>query len=60
MSLTKKHFIAIAKILATNKSDDYLINDFCYYFKSENGLFSSDKFKDFIADEKLKKVIDKI
>ena len=57
MSLTKKHFKAIAKILNnlynnTTPSIVYkncikdVIKDLCDYFKIENPLFDEQKFKD--------------
>ena len=54
MSLSKKHFINIAKIINENKPSDYtsplgqkmgLINNLSIYFKSENKNFDQGKFK---------------
>ena len=53
MTITKKHFINIAKIINENKPSDYtsplgqkmgLINNLSIYFKSENKNFDSIKF----------------
>ena len=49
MTITKKHFINIAKIIDDNSkhNDDdkrILVNAFCNYFKSENKNFDSIKF----------------
>ena len=53
-TITKKHFINIAKIINENKPSDYtsplgqkmgLINNLSIYFKSENKNFDQDKFK---------------
>lgn len=57
MTLTKKHFKAIAEIINKNiayedtseKAKDYIyseiINELSEYFKTENPLFDEDKFK---------------
>ena len=49
MTISKKHFINIAKIIDDNSkhNDDdkrILVNAFCNYFKSENKNFDSIKF----------------
>lgn len=48
MTISKKHFINIAKIINDNVvvTDDkrILVNAFCNYFKSENKNFNSFKF----------------
>ena len=48
MTLSKKHFESIVKILANNKYIEHteLLNDFCIFFKSENINFSNEKFLD--------------
>ena len=48
MTLSKKHFESIVKILADNKYKGHteLLNDFCIFFKSENSNFSNEKFLD--------------
>ncbi len=61
MTLTKKHFKAIAEILKQHfekqenleqQDVDSLILSFCSYFKSENGLFDSNRFRNAILGEK--------
>ena len=48
MTLSKKHFESIVKILANNKYKEHteLLNDICIFFKSENINFSNEKFLD--------------
>ena len=48
MTISKKHFEAIVKILADNKYKEHtdLLNDFCNFFKSENPNFSNERFLD--------------
>ena len=48
MTLSKKHFESIVKILADNKYKEHtdLFNEFCIFFKSENINFSNEKFLD--------------
>ena len=48
MTITRKHFEAIVKILADNKYKEHtnLLNDFCVFFKSENPNFSNERFLD--------------
>jgi len=48
MTITRKHFEAIVKILADNKYKEHtdLLNDFCNFFKSENRNFSNVRFLD--------------
>ena len=48
MTISKKHFEAIVKILANNKYKEHtdLLNDFCNFFKSENPNFSNEGFLD--------------
>lgn len=50
--MSKKHYIAIAKILMRNHASDNMINDFCEYFKNDNFKFNSEKFKIFIKNLK--------
>ena len=52
MTLTKKHFKAIAEILAINKTSQKVIDDFCLYLKRENALFDEYKFNEFIQKKK--------
>jgi hypothetical protein len=42
--LTKKHFKAIAEILATHDADPALISAFADYFEKINPRFDSDRF----------------
>lgn len=50
MTLTKKHFIAIANILKdcrqidNKEKQEFLILAFCNYFKSENPNFKENRF----------------
>lgn len=47
MTLTKKHFKAIAQILQNYNGEipkDNLITDLCHYFRSENSNFDSSRF----------------
>ena len=48
MTISKKHFEAIVKILADNKYKEHtdLLNDFCNFFKAENPNFSNVRFLD--------------
>lgn len=52
MSVSKKDFIEIAKILATTNTKEDVINSVCKYFKSENSRFNESKFRSYI--EKLR------
>ena len=44
MTLTKKHFIAVAEILKESNADDQLIQKFVDYFRTENPLFDVSRF----------------
>lgn len=50
MTLSKKHFKAIATILKDCNANEKMINAFCSYFKSENALFNEEKFKDAVLN----------
>lgn len=56
--LTKKHFEAIAEILAKHEPEIKnslvfmdLVKDFCYYLKSENPNFRETQFTEYIAEQ---------
>jgi hypothetical protein len=54
MSLTKKHFKAIAEIIA--KIDDgeirkFLIDEFSVFCRAENGLFDKCRFESYINEK---------
>tara|TARA_R100000231_G_scaffold109253_1_gene80835 strand:+ start:1008 stop:1166 length:159 start_codon:yes stop_codon:yes gene_type:complete len=42
--MTRKHFVAIAKVLRENDAKHHLIIDLCDYFQSENPNFDREKF----------------
>jgi len=44
MTLTRKHFIAIAYILREQKANDSLIKAFCGYLSKDNDLFDKLRF----------------
>ena len=44
MTLTKKHFKAVAEILSKHNANKELIAEFSQYFKTENSLFNAEKF----------------
>lgn len=44
MVLTRRHFEAVADILARNHANDRLIADFIRYFEDENANFDSCRF----------------
>ncbi len=46
MTISKKHFKAIAEILSKNLVVIDTIENFCKYFKSENPLFNEVKFRE--------------
>lgn len=55
--LTKKHFEAIAEILAKHEPEIKnslvfmdIVHDFCYYLKSENPNFRASQFMEYIAE----------
>ena len=47
--MTKKHFVAIAEILAHCSADDTLINVMSAYFETQNASYDHDRFVDHIA-----------
>ena len=61
MTLTKKHFIAIANIVLSHKQYikeqpfKALITDLCCYFNTENSLFNTERFKQACGYEKEEK-----
>ena len=61
MSLSKKHFEAIAKMLGENtKANNKLIIEFALYFKSINPNFNKDKFIDAINKSRELKKADEV
>ena len=42
--MTKKHFIAIAEILAHNSADKIMVQCFADYFETQNPAFDRDRF----------------
>ena len=61
MSLSKKHFAAIAKMLGENtKANNKLIIEFALYFKSINPNFNKDKFIDAINKSRELKKADEV
>ena len=44
MTLTKKHFIKIAKILKESNADNQLIQKFVDFFREENPKFDRERF----------------
>lgn len=55
--MTKKDYIAVAKIIAQVRSDkeqNYLMDAFAAYFKSDNSAFDKPKFFAFVLTEKKK------
>jgi hypothetical protein len=48
MSLTRKHFKAIAEILGSYKANEEMIEAFAEYFYSENHKFDDTRFKDYV------------
>ena len=42
--MTRKDFIAIAKVIKTTSTKKQLINELCIIFKQSNSLFNKDKF----------------
>jgi hypothetical protein len=61
MTLSKKHFEAIAKMLGENtKANNKLIIEFALYFKSINPNFNKDKFIDAINKSRELKKADEV
>ena len=48
--MTKKHFVAIAEILAQCSADETLINVLSAYFETQNPSYDHDRFVAHIAD----------
>lgn len=46
--LSKKHYIEIAKIIATTTTREELINKLVSFFKNDNFKFDIDKFESYI------------
>ena len=51
MSLSRKHFREIARILGQNFANDDLINEFVYFCASQNQYFQKQTFIDAIEKE---------
>jgi hypothetical protein len=43
--MSRKHFIAIAKILRTSVTKDEIVSKLCTYFATVNSNFDRDRFK---------------
>lgn len=54
MTLTRKHFKAIAEILNDNKASLELIKDMAYYLNTENSNFDFNKFKEASLNDAVK------
>ena len=52
MSLSRKHFREIARILGQNLADDDLINEFVSFCASQNQYFQKQTFLNAIEDNK--------
>ncbi|MFQ6056681.1 MAG: hypothetical protein ACE5J3_11950 [Methanosarcinales archaeon] len=50
MVLTKRHFEEFARILGKHKADEKMIQDFVDYFKVENPLFDTSRFRKAIKE----------
>lgn len=48
--MTRKHFVAIAEILAHNSADNAMIESFCEYFENQNPNFNECQFKTYIDE----------
>ena len=48
--MTRKHFIAIAEILAQNSADNTLVECFCDYLRTQNPNFNESQFKAYIDE----------
>ena len=54
MSLSRKHFREIARILGQNFANDDLINEFVSFCASQNSFFQKQTFLDAIENEENK------
>ena len=48
--LSKKYYMAIGKILRGYNEDikEYLLDDFCLFFRKDNPKFDEQKFREFV------------
>jgi hypothetical protein len=52
MTMTKKHFKAIAEILKHNDSKEQIVERLICFFRSENELFDESKFREAIKNDR--------
>jgi hypothetical protein len=57
MTLSRKHFQAVAEILGKNNASGEMVEEFIDYFRTENPLFQGGKFWDAVRKAKTLKAI---
>lgn len=54
MKFSRRHYIAIAEVLADTNATDYTVDKMRDMFVEDNENFNSDKFREFIRDRRNK------